>query len=76
MPRIARIAGCVIRIHSGREHPPPHVHVVRNGEDVVVNLLTLQPYGRVPFRVPMHVRRFLRENQARLLELWDGYHGD
>ncbi len=75
MPTIEVVDGSRIEIHTGRETRVPHVHVCREGRDVVVNLLTLRPYGEEPFRLSAKIWDYLRENQEALLERWDEYHG-
>lgn len=75
MPTIDIIGGYSIEIHTGREGSLPHVHVVHGGSDVVVNLLTLEPYGEKPFRVPRNVQGYLRDKREQLLKKWDEYHG-
>lgn len=75
MPTIARIGGYQIEMHTGREHGLPHVHVVHGGRDVLVNLLTLEPFGVEPFRLPRSVKTYIEKNQTELLRLWDEYHG-
>lgn len=75
MPTVKVLGDYRIQMHTGRESPPPHVHVVHDDGDVVVNLLTLSPYGIQPFRLPRIVNTYLRANQEALLELWDRYHG-
>ncbi len=75
MPTIIRIGGYQIEMHSGREHGIPHVHVVHEDRDVVVNLLTLEPFGVEPFWLPRNVKRYIEVNQTELLRRWDEYHG-
>ena len=75
MPTIARIGGYQIEMHRGREYGIPHVHVVHGGRDVLVNLLTLEPFGVEPFRLPRKVKTYIQKNQTELLRLWDEYHG-
>ena len=74
MPTLQTIGGYRIEMHTGREAPPPHVHVVSDRGDVVVNLLTLSPYGSQPFRLPKNVASYLEKHQAALLAKWDEYH--
>lgn len=75
MPTVEVLGDYRIEMHTGRESPPPHVHVVHADGDVVVNLLTLSPYGIQSFRLPRSVKDYLRGNQESLLDLWDSYHG-
>lgn len=74
MPTIENIGAYKIQLHT-REVGPPHVHVTYQGQDVVVYLLTLEPYGKQPFRVPRKVMEYLERHQLRLIELWEQYHG-
>lgn len=76
MPKIGDIGSYRIEMHPGRERRGcPHVHVVHEGSDVVVNLLTLEPYGEKRFRVPRTVQEYPRDNQEQLLGNWDEYYG-
>jgi hypothetical protein len=75
MPTIKVIGSYGIEIHTGRERNLPHVHVVHDGRDVLVNLLTLETYGETRFRLPKVIQEYLRHNQTQLLKKWDEYHG-
>ena len=75
MPTITRIGGCRLELHPGREYGIPHVHVVCQDRDVVVNLLTLEPFGVEHFRLTRDVKKYLKDNQEKLLERWDEYYG-
>ena len=75
MPTIVQIGGYRTEMHTGREYGIPHVLVARDGQDVVVNLLTLAPFGNEPFRLPKDVRAYIRGHQEELLRRWDEYHG-
>jgi hypothetical protein len=41
MPELCRFYGIIVRMFSG-DHPPPHFHAVYQGEEVQVNLVTLE----------------------------------
>ena len=47
---------------------------VRDGQDVVVNLITLNPSGDEPFRLPKKAREHIKIRQKQLLRRWDEYH--
>jgi hypothetical protein len=74
MPTVVRIGAYRIVLHTGREHPPPHVHIHYQGRDVLVDLHTLECYGVQLFVLPDEVRRFLETNQVELLRRWQEYH--
>lgn len=75
MPTIIVIGSYRIELHTGREWGQPHVHVVHDGQDVLISLITLGELGQVPFRVPQEVRDYIREHAVSLLADWDRYHG-
>ena len=82
MPTVLVVAGFRVRILlPPREHPPPHVHVTRSAEVVL-----LLPQGRtgVVVRTVYRMRdadviaavRLVESNAELLLRSWRTYHGD
>jgi hypothetical protein len=58
-------------VHT-RDHRPPHVHVKRRGEEVRINLLTLESMDPGP--VPRGCIDAVRAHLAELLRAWERYH--
>ena len=69
MPTIEDIGAYKIQMHTGREVGPPHVHICYQGQDVLLNLLTIEPYGKRHFRIPRKVMAYLDREQLNLLTL-------
>ena len=72
-------AGVTLRICT-RDHPPPHVHIQRRGEeDVKVNLETGVVEGTLPQGVrPKQFKKFsalVQQQHALLCDLWLKNHG-
>jgi hypothetical protein len=70
MPTIAILYGIIIQMHW-RDHPPPHIHVLYQGFEAVMNIQTGAIEGG---RLPPHVARIVREwvllRGAELMENW------
>jgi hypothetical protein len=83
MPTVFRANGFEVRILlPPREHGPPHVHISRSGEMVVIEL----PDGGMPLRIRTVTRRMttatvvaavrlVEEHTEMLLSEWRKYHG-
>ena len=71
MPTVLREAGFEVRIYTF-DHPPPHVHVKRRGEEVRINLLTLESMDPGP--VPRGCIDAVRAHLAELLRASERYH--
>ncbi len=41
MPELSRFYGIIIRMYYG-DHPPPHFHAVYQGEEIQINIETLE----------------------------------
>ena len=80
MPTVWRQEGFEVRIYTD-DHEPMHVHVIKAGEEVVINLgdENVAPYIRENRRMkPANLRKALRivaENQIYLIEKWREIHG-
>lgn len=83
MPTVLKKDGFVIRVLGPpREHPPPHVHVQKGNDALVV--LRLRMLDR-PQRVwavydmknedVIKAFRIVEENHDQLLAAWEGMHG-
>lgn len=73
MPEIARKGSIKIEINSD-EHNPPHTHVYKGGEEVVVvNLIDLTPiYGTTyPKGDKGNIRSLIKDNLEELLNEWE-----
>ena len=70
MPTISTFFGIAIRMYY-REHAPPHFHAIHGGEDVEINISTLQVItGRISRRALGLVLDWAEIHQAELLENW------
>ena len=78
MPTVLRLNGFRIAIYQGdREHGPAHVHVVKAGGVVVVNLTPVS-VRRIDAMNRSCVRaavRLVEDNHATLLDLWRAING-
>lgn len=81
MPTLLDVNGFQVRVLlPPREHGPPHVHVVKSGAVVVINL----PVGAQPLsiRTVSHMKnadvvaafRIVEEHTKTLLAAWRRYH--
>jgi hypothetical protein len=80
MPTVLREGGFYFRIYTD-DHPPAHVHVVRAGEEAVINLGSdiMRPWVRDNFGMNRKNLRgaFLiaNERQTFFLQEWRRLHG-
>jgi hypothetical protein len=71
MPELCRFYGIIIRMFSG-DHPPPHFHAVYQGEEVQVNLLTLEVLrGDLPQRALALVLEWAVLHRDELRDAWE-----
>ena len=71
MPELSRFYGIIIRMFNG-DHPPPHFHAVYQGEQVQVNIETLQVMkGRMRGRALALVREWAGLHREELRRAWD-----
>lgn len=69
MPAIIKERDFAIYVQFS-DHPPPHCHVRRGGEEIaVVSLLTLEPLFSWQ-RLPRYIRDVMAE---QIDELWDAF---
>ena len=74
MPRIHRLSNCTLYIHARNEHPPPHLHALGPGWEVVVAIRTREI--RRGWAPPADLREILSwvvDNETYLLEKWDEF---
>lgn len=71
MPELSRFYGIIIRMFYG-DHPPPHFHAVYQGEEVQVDLTTLEVIqGRMSRRALALVLEWAALHRAELREAWE-----
>ena len=76
MPPIARYHGIIIIINSGREHPPPHIHVkyqeYRSTIDIKTGTYSKNKKNmQLPKKAHKFVLEWLDENRNAALEQWE-----
>jgi hypothetical protein len=71
------IEGYKFRFYSSDGLEPPHVHVLRDDNEAKIWLLpvALQHNHGYSVRELDRILRLTRQNQARLLEVWNAYFG-
>jgi hypothetical protein len=71
------IEGYKFRFYSSDGLEPPHVHVLRDDNEAKIWLLpvALQHNHGYSVRDLDRILRLTRQNQARLLEVWNAYFG-
>lgn len=76
MPTVHREEGFAFRIYTD-DHPPPHVHVVRAGTMVVVEIeiLAVREVHRMPDRDIVKAVRLVEEHREAMLRKWKEIHG-
>ncbi len=67
--------GYDVVIHT-EDHGPAHVHVIKGGNEVIIELITWRIIGNQRFnqRELSRIRKLLRENEALLVETWSRLH--
>jgi len=73
MPVIARFFGMTVKMYLlGKEHNPPHIHILYGEYNAVVDIRTLAVIeGDLPNRALSLVQEWTQLHQAELLEIWD-----
>lgn len=73
MPTIARFYGMVIKMYFlGKEHNPPHFHVIYDDRLGVIDIQTLEMLeGDLPNKALSMVREWGGLHQKELLEIWN-----
>ena len=57
------------------DHPPPHVHVLVEGEEVRINLLTDEFMDEPPPGKRRAIMKAYRRHRNALVQLWKEYEG-
>lgn len=72
MPVIARFYGMVIKMYLlGKEHNPPHFHVMYGEYNGVIDIQTLSMIeGDLPAKGLAMVQEWARQYQPELLDIW------
>lgn len=71
MPTISVFYGILIQMFWG-DHAPPHFHAVYGGDEVVIDIRTLEiQRGELPRRALALVLEWAQEHRAELLEDWE-----
>ena len=67
--------GYDVVIHT-EDHGPAHVHVIKGGNEVLIELVTWRIIENQRFneRELRRIRRLLRENEVLLVETWSRQH--
>lgn len=67
--------GYDVVIHT-EDHGPPHVHVIKGGNEVLIELTTWRIIENHRFnrRELRRISRLLRENETLLVETWSRLH--
>ena len=70
MPELCRFYGITIRMYYG-DHSPPHFHAVYEGNEIQVDINTLQVIrGEVRQRARMLILEWASLHRAELLRAW------
>ena len=73
MPEICRFYGIVIKMFfKPKEHEPSHVHALYGEHIGIFDLRTMEmTEGDLPTKAQQLVKEWLKENQDKLIEMWD-----
>ena len=77
MATLGTVAGAAIKVYVN-DHPPPHVHVLYQGQEVrlkISDATLLDPVGRFPPRIPREARAWLLRRRDRAALIWSYDHG-
>lgn len=77
MPTILRIGAYRFYFYSHEPNEPPHIHIDRDDSTAKFWLEPVSLASSIGFS-PKELRKLevlVQENQAKLLEAWDGYFG-
>ena len=76
MPVIARFYGMVIKMYLlGKEHNPPHFHVMYGEYNGVIDIQTLSMIeGDLPAKGLSMVQEWAKQYQPELLDIWTTQH--
>ena len=71
MPELSRFYGIIIRMFYG-DHPPPHFHAIYQGDEIKVNIITLEVVeGSMRRRAQALVLEWAALHRAELREAWE-----
>ena len=71
MPELSHFYGIIIRMYYD-DHAPPHFHAVYQGEQIMVEINTLELIeGNMPRRARALVLEWAALHQAELRQAWD-----
>ncbi len=71
MPELSRFYGIIIRMFYG-DHPPPHFHAAYQGDEIKVDINTLEVIeGKMSRRAVSLVLEWAALHQAELGQAWD-----
>ena len=71
MPELSRFYGIIIRMFYG-DHAPPHFHAVYQGEEIKVNVNTLEGIeGRMSRRAQVLVLEWAALHRDELRQAWE-----
>ena len=71
MPELSRFYGIIIRMYYD-DHPPPHFHAVYQGEEVQVDIKTLEVMkGRIRRRALVLVLEWAALHRGELRRAWN-----
>jgi len=71
MPELSRFYGIIIRMYYG-DHAPPHFHAVYSGDEIQVNVNTLDIIaGTMSGRAQALVLEWATLHRAELLQAWE-----
>lgn len=71
MPELSRFYGIIIRMFYG-DHTPPHFHAVYQGEEIQININTLEVMeGRMNRRARALVLEWAELHHAELRQAWE-----
>jgi len=71
MPELSRFYGIIIRMFYG-DHLPPHFHAAYQGEEIKVNINTLEVIeGRMSRRAQALVLEWAALHRAELRQAWE-----
>lgn len=73
MPVIARFYGLIIKMYlRGKEHNPPHIHVLYNEYNALIDIQTQQVLeGDLPTKGLALAQEWVGAYQKELLDIWE-----
>lgn len=70
---VYREKGMRFYMHSreGKRHHEPHIHVNKDGEEITINLNTIETKGKMPQRYIKKAKEIVRYNRESFLLMWN-----